>query len=190
MSISRFAKSILYQLAALGLLAVTVYLIMSMRTTGELERSYFRSSTYLLISSTVFLGTGIYSYRSYSKNHREYASDSFLLLLTGLISMIASVTAFIQFGGLETPFSESGYTAANVNILIMSVLPLPFFVRGTILAFGHNEDKLLLKRISLAISLLVLIIYILAVPYGGAFRMLRYDRDFSFSASYMDDNDI
>ena len=40
--------------------------------------------------------------------------------------MIAAILTMVNFGGLDEEFYRAGCAAANVNIVLMSALPLPF----------------------------------------------------------------
>ncbi|MDD3693619.1 MAG: hypothetical protein PHX02_06945 [Oscillospiraceae bacterium] len=188
MGVSRFVKAILYLAAAALLLAVSVYFQHSMRTQGGLEAAYFRSCTYLYLVSFAIAGIGLYSYLSYSRKHREYAADSIFLLLLGLTLIFLSILNIIKFGGLYAPFGNEGFFAANVNIIVLSLMPLPFFVRGFILAISKEQGKPgRLKRAALIISALTAAVYIAAAVSGGIFRLVYFDTDHSFSSAYIQD---
>mgnify|MGYP000935704329 CR=1 FL=1 len=190
MCVSRFVKAILYLAAAALLLAVSVYFQGSMRTQGGLETAYFRSCTYLYLVSFIIAGIGLYSYLSYSRKHREYAADSIFLLLFGLTLIFLSVLIIFKFGGLYSPFNNEGFIAANVNIVALSLMPLPFFIRGFTLALSKEQGKPKLKRAALILSTLIAALYIVVAVSGGIFRLVYFDTDHSFSSAHIQHDDV
>lgn len=188
MKISRCTKAVIYQIAAIVLTGVTVYFLLPMRSEEGLEAAYFRSNTFLFVSAAVLLGTGIYTLLSYTRRHREHLPDSVLLLLTGLVLMIMSVATIFVFGGLDSPFTESGYTAANVNIITLSMLPFPFFIRGLVLSFGRSAEQPANRRAAFAAGILAAAAIVLAVLFGGLFRLVEYRQNPSILSSYTENS--
>lgn len=183
MKISRFAKSIAYMFLTLIALVLSTYFQIAMHKANGLEDTYFLSNFYIFIAGAVCLGTAVYSFRSFTKRHKEYKSDSLFFLFTGILLMTAAVFTIISYGGIGDTFDANGYTAANVNIVIMTVLPAPFFIRGLFLALSHREDNPGLRRAALALSAVVAAAYIFSVTLGGMMRFVYYENETAHSPS-------
>lgn len=186
MKISRCFKAVVFQIIGLVLLVAAELVISSMRTQGNIEAGYFRSNTYLFITSIVLLGIGVYSTGAYYKTKQEHRFDMIFFLVAGLLLTVASVVVFILYGGLETPFDSSGFTAANVNITVVSILPIPFIIRGLALSLNREEGKDWMKILSLALSLLAVAAFVLAIVFGDVFKLVYFKDDYVFSKSYAD----
>lgn len=174
MNISRFGKAVAYLAATALLTVISVLLQLGMHREGGLESSYFQSNMVLFLAGAACTGTAVYSYRAYSRRHREHVWDSLFLLIVGLIYLIASVVMFFLFGGLGNEFSEGGYTAANINIVLLTVLPLPFLLRGIVLAVSTREASAARRFGAGLAALLVTLGFLLCVAMGGMMRMVRY----------------
>lgn len=189
MHISRFVKAILYLAVTVLLLVLSASLQMAMHTEGGLENAYFRSSAYIFITAVACLGTAIYSYKAFTKRHSEHKADSLFFFLTGLLLTVSALGVLVFFGGLSSPFGQTGYTAANVNILLMTLIPLPFFIRGAVLAFStHSESRAQRGGILLACGI-VAAAYIAALAGGAMMRMVNYQTDSSYSAGAVNQAD-
>ena len=174
MRISRFLKSILYLVLALALTVVSLLLQRGFQDAETLSAAYFQSDLYLFVMAAACLGTAVYSYRAYTSRHREHASESLFLLLVGIVLMIAAVVAVVGFGGLGEEFTEIGYTAANVNIVLTSALPLPFLIRAYVLTGSccrHEPSRRLPALIACGV---VTLVYLLGLAAGGMMRMVHY----------------
>lgn len=182
--ITRFAKSIVYLVFTTGLLLLSVFFTAGIHNTEQLEQNYFRSTSYLFILAAVLIGAAIYSYQAYTRKYREHVWDSLLLLVTGLVLMGAVLFIILYYGGLEGTFTESGYTAANVNIVVLAMLPLPFFVRTVVLAFSLQEPRRG-RRLGVQIACAVLLAgMILTFALGGLLGMVRYTGTDTGDGSY------
>ncbi len=174
MQISRFLKSILYLVLALALTVISTMLQLAFQKSDTLAGAYFQSNLYMFVMAAACIGTSVYSFRAYTRRHREHASESVFLLVVGIVLMIASIVTVVSFGGLGEEFTEAGYTAANVNILLTTALPLPFLVRAFILAIScarHEPSRRLPALIACGI---VTAVYLLSLIFGGMMRMVHY----------------
>lgn len=189
MNITRFAKSIAYLAAAALLIAVSVFFQLGMHSEGGMETSYFRSNLFLFIAAAGCLGTGVYSYIGYVRRHREHAFDSLFLVIVGAVVMAAFLFVFLNFGGLGDTFEKDGYTATNVNIVMLTLLPLPFLIRGIVLALSTRDDSKARRRGVQIAALLVTAGMIASLAFGGMMRMVRFDESSSFSDEVSDDSD-
>ena len=184
MRITRFAKSIVYLVFTTGLFLLSVFFTAGIHNAEHLEQNYFRSTSYLFILAAVLIGGAIYSYQAYTRKFREHAWDSLLLLVTGLVLMGIVLFIILYYGGLEGTFTESGYTAANVNLVVLAVLPLPFFVRTAVLALSLQEPRRG-RRLGVQIACVVLLAgIIVAFALGGLLGMVRYTGTETGDGSY------
>lgn len=174
MKVTRFAKSIVYLVFTTGLFLLSVFFTTGIHNSEHLEQNYFRSTSYLFILAAVLIGGAIYSYQAYTRKYREHAWDSLLLLLTGLALMGTVLFIILYYGGLEGTFTESGYTASNVNIVVLAMLPLPFFVRTAVLVLSLQEPRRGRRLIVQIACAALLVGMILAFALGGLLDMVRY----------------
>ncbi len=175
MKISRFLKTILYLVLTAILLGISTSLQLAFHRQESLAAAYFQSNLYLFIMAAACLGTAVYSYRAYTRRHREHAADSLFLLLLGIVLMVAAVLTMVSFGGLGEEFTKTGYTAANVNIVLMSALPLPFLIRAIVLAVSCGRHEPSRRTPALIACGVVAAAYVLCLALGGMMRMVRYD---------------
>lgn len=189
MKLTRFAKAILYILLTAVLLALSSVFQTAMHTEGKLEEHYFQSNSFLFIFAAVLLGSAVYAYLSYTRRHREHLSDNLILFAVGLALMVTVVTVVLSYGGLEGPFTESGYTAVNINIIVLSVLPLPFWIRAGVLAFSTREDSRIRRRIVQTGFFLLTAAVIVLAATGCMWRMERYTQDGGYDTSQLYNNE-
>lgn len=163
MNISRFAKAVAYECLTALLLVVSAIFQTAMHTKGQMEEAYVRSNVLLFLAAAVLLGVGVYSLMSYTRRHRQHVWDSVFFLVIGFVFMVAAVMTIVNFGGLEGTFTESGYTAMNVNVVLLTALPAPFWIRSVILACSTREKSagkrigVLAGAVALAAAMAVLI---------------------------------
>ncbi len=173
MSISRFVKAIAYEILTALLLIISALFQAAMHTEGQMEKAYFQSNTFLFIAAATFLGVGVYSLVSYTRRHRQHILDSVFFLIVGLLLMAAVLVAILLYGGLEGTFDASGYTAVNLNLILLTLLPALFFVRSVILAFSTREG--LAKRLGVQLGLLVLAAAaVVLLATGRLMRLAEY----------------
>lgn len=189
MRVSRFLKLVLYLVLALALTIFSTMLQRAFQNTETLSSAYSQSNLYLFVVAAACLGTAAYSYRAYTRRHREHASDSLFLLIVGIVLMIASIITTVSFGGLEEEFTQIGYTAANVNILLTTFLPLPFLVRALVLAASCSRHEPSRRVPAFVACGIVLVVYLLSLTLGGMMHMVHYTEmppDSSASSSISD----
>ncbi|MDD2362807.1 MAG: hypothetical protein PHH84_07645 [Oscillospiraceae bacterium] len=177
LKISRSGKALAYQISTIIITAFTFYFVRLMNSAETIEAAYFRSNSYMFAVASVLLGCGIYSYISYTRHYREHAGDSLLLVLVGLALMIISVSSTIVFGGLDMPFTEQGYNAANINIIALSALPIPFFIKGLVLSLGRGFEKKPNQISAWVACGVVAVLIIIAFLLGGMFSLVEYRQE-------------
>lgn len=175
MTLSRFAKSLLYTGAAAVLTVLSVYYQRMLHQKGGPAEGYFAIHRVLFFVSVVLMGIAVYSFLSYTRKQKRHRADSLMLLVTGVSLMAVTIALWIGFGGVQEPFDATGYMAVNIQITTLTVLPVPFWIRGLVLACTTHEDnkgkRLAAKLASLAVALLMAVL----VAVGGMMRMMYYD---------------
>ena len=177
MNISRFGKMWAYLAVTVILTAISTGLQLGMHKEGGLEPSYFQSNMVLFLVGIACTGTAVYSYRSYSRRYREHIWDSLFLLIVGLIYLMASIVMFFLFGGLGNEFTQGGYDAANINIVLLTLLPVPFLIRGILLALSTREARASRRLTAGIAALAVTVGFVACVALGGMLRMVRYTEE-------------
>lgn len=183
MNISRFAKCIVYEVVTALLLGIGVAFQTAMHNPGGPETAYFRSGTFLFLLAITLIGTAVYSFLSYTRRHRQHRADSLFWLLTGLAVMTVSLVVFFLFGGLERPFPETGYTAVNVNVAVLTVLPVPFLVRAFVLALSTREEQRAKRRGVQIAALALTVVLAVLLAAGQTLHMVRYTGESASSNS-------
>lgn len=175
MTLSRFAKSLLYTGAAAVLTVLSVYYQRMLHQEGGPADGYFAIHRVLFFVAIALMGVAVYSFLSYTRKQKRHRVDSLMLLATGVLLMAVTIALWIGFGGVQEPFDATGYMAVNIQIATLTALPLPFWIRGLVLACTtHEENKgkrLGAKLASLAVAVLIVVL----VAVGGMMRMMYYD---------------
>ena len=174
MRITRFAKAIAYECLTALLILLSFALQNGLQQTEQLEAAYGRSNLFLFIAAAVLLGVGVYSLMSYTSRHREHILDSIFFIVVGVFYMAAAMIVFLTYGGLEGTFTQSGYTAANINLVLLSALPVPFWVRTVVLVFSTREKSVGRRAgVQIICGLLAAVLVGLALT-GRYMHMLTY----------------
>lgn len=176
MNISRFAKAVAYECLTAILFLISVFSQAVLHHEDGPEAGYFRCGLILFIAASTLLGVGVYSMMAYTWRHREHILDSVFLLAVGIVLMVAVITQVILYGGLEAPFDEAGYTAANIHIVLMAILPVPFLIRSIILAFSTREKGGKRLGVQIGAGALTLVLVVLAA-IGPYMRFVHYEGD-------------
>lgn len=174
MRITRFTKAVIYEFLTALLLLLSFLFQRDLRDAAQIETAYGRSNWFLFIAAAVMLGVGVYSIMSYTRRYREHILDSVFFILLGVLYMVAFMTVFLMYGGLEGTFDESGYVAANINIILIGALPLPFLIRTIVLVFSTREPRVG-RRVGVQIvcGLLTAVLAVLIFT-GNYLRMAEY----------------
>ncbi len=172
----RFAKAIGYAAATAALLAASVFFCLPMYSETAVVTGYFRSVNYLFVLAFVLIGTAIYAHRAYIRRHREHRADFWLLLVSGVLTLVIALLDFWQFGGLQTTSEGTVWsTAINLNLVWLSVLPLPFLARTLWLALPAALERKGLCRAARIAGLLVAVAYIALAVGRFTLRTVSYD---------------
>lgn len=175
MTITRMAKGIAYLVGTVLLTSISVALQTAMHTEGGLEENYFRSDLALFLIAATVMGIGVYSWISYTRRHKEHLPDSLFLTIIGLVLMMLTVFVVVSYGGMEGTFDKTGHTAVNLNIVLLSAMPLPFLIRAVILAVGAGRDNPAGRTgLLIACGMVAAAMVILAFT-GGVMKLSDYD---------------
>ncbi len=177
MTLSRFVKSLLYTGAAAVLTALSVYYQQMLHAPQGPEEGYFAVHRVMFFVAVILMGVAVYSFMSYTRKQKRHRIDSLILLITGVLLMVATLALWIGFGGVQEPFDSAGYTAVNIQIACLTVLPLPFWVRGLVLACTTHEDSRAKRLGAKLFSLAVAIVLVVLIAAGGIMRMMYYEDD-------------
>lgn len=180
---TRFAKAMVYFLLTLVLLGISVLFQLRMNNSAGLVKAYFQSNLYFFIAACTLTGTGIYSYRAYTRRHREHVMDSLFLTVVGLVLLLFIVLMFFEFGGLGDEFHDAGHTAANLNAVALLVLPAAFWVRGVCLALSTKDNSRCKRRVAVLAAAGVAVLIVVLVAAGCLMKMTHYEEPSEFSAA-------
>ena len=172
MRVTRFVKSMAYLAAGAVTLILSVIFQRSIHTSGTAV-AFTRALILLFAFGCTFVGTAIFSYRSYTKIHEEHRFDSLFLLLCGAPVLLYSVVVFVNYGAYTDLFyAQTGAAVTNVTITVMSAIPIPFMLRGILL--GANRDNSpMQKRIFYVFIAVLGVMFILGAVLGGFMTMKR-----------------
>ena len=175
MTLSRFAKSLLYTIGAVIFGVLSVYYQGQLHAADGPESGYFAVHRIMFLLSVVLMGVGVYSFLSYTRRKKHHRSDSLMLLVTGMGLMAVTLALWIGFGGVQEPFDTTGYTAVNIQIVALTVLPIPFWIRGLVLACTTHEDNAKKRWAAKLASLAAAVMMVVVIACGGMMRMMYFD---------------
>lgn len=174
MRITRFAKAIVYECFTALLIVLSFVFQNGLQNPEQMEIAYSRSNWFLFITAAVLLGVGVYSLMSYTSRHREHILDSVFFIVIGVFYMVAAMIVFLTYGGLEGTFTQSGYTAANINLVLLSALPAPFLVRTIVLVFSTREKSVARRTVVQIVCGLLAAALVALILTGRYMHMLTY----------------
>ncbi len=135
MKITKCVKAVGYALLAVCLTALAVWTVAPLHNSVDYVTAYWRSDILLFLTACSVLGIGVYSFVGYTRRHPIHRVDSWFFMTVGAILLVFTVVVICRFGGItEEYFNAAANAALNLNVGAASVLPLPFLVRGWILA--------------------------------------------------------
>lgn len=135
----RFAVYAVLSAVSAVLAAVFVF---GMHGADGPEDAYFGAGRYLLAAAAILFSGGIVFYREYAKQHPAFASDAWLTIAVGVVTLVCCLILWLSYGGLQPPFALTAYMAINLRIGLLSLLPLPFTVRlFTLIPTRGNATK-------------------------------------------------
>ena len=146
MKITRAAKAVVYLVCALLLLVLSIWLQSRLHNLDTMQAAYFRANTCLLAGGVVLTGVAAYSWRAYTRRHSEHRVDSLFLLIAGLLILISGLFSALSFGGLSDIADNRWISAVNLNIVFLSLFPVPFFARSLVLSAKNENTSPIVRR--------------------------------------------
>ena len=97
------------------------------------------------------------------------------MTIIGLVLMILTVFVVVSYGGMEGTFDKTGHTAVNLNIVLLSAMPLPFLIRAVILAVGAGRENPAGRTGLLIACGMVAAAMVILLFTGGVMKLSDYD---------------
>lgn len=174
MKVTKSSKAVLWAVVSLILMAVAVWIIAPLRVSQDIVSSYLGSCVRLFCVACCLLGTGVYCFIGFTRRHKEHRTDTWFLLIVGLILLVLSVIIILRFGGMmEENFDDTSNAAINLNIGLCSVLPLPFLVRTWALAASSRLSKAQ-RAVAVLAAMAAAVVYIVLVFNGSLFGSVEH----------------
>lgn len=168
-----FVRTVGY--AALSALLTTFAVLWQrkMHTEGMLARGFSSALFGCFVIACCLIGGAAYAYVCYVRRHPPFRSDVLLCGITGLVLMVLTTVCFLNYGGVDSTFTEKGYVGANFLIVLTSVLPLPFVCRMLTAATARTERRGL-RYVKWGIVAAVLIGLVTLTATGNLFETMVY----------------
>ena len=165
-------RSVAYTAAGALLSWAVAARLRDMQQNGP-ENAFFETLFFAFAIACVLIGGAAYAFLSYVRRHPTYRSDVILCGVTGLLLMVVALVCFLRYGGVSGAFDEEGYRIVNWCTVLLSVLPLPFFLRAGAAAIPAGPDRRmnLVKRI---VALCGMALYAVLIITGHLFTALSY----------------
>jgi len=138
MIITRFTKSVAYLSVAALFCLLSIWLTVPLHNEQTYMGAYMKAVLFLFLCGCIFLTAALYSHSYLSKKNREHRRDTSFFLIFGLILLIGDIALILLYGGIAM---EPDYTSANIAIVLLALLPLPFWIRGIVLAFSNDHKN-------------------------------------------------
>ena len=162
-----FKKQLIAQIAAVGTLALAVWL------GCELRAPYRAVGTALLVAFLIagcMVGCGIFARFQKSDGMKHYRSDCRMFIFTGIGILLAVLGVFLMFAGVRDILDESGREAANWMVFVLSMFPLPFLTRAAACSlFSKDENKprrTVMRVITAALWLAAVVLTVCGLLFG------------------------
>jgi len=164
--ITKCTKAVTYAVLAVCFTVFAVWTVSPLHNAADFVTAYWRSDILLFLTACSVLGVGVYSFWAYTRRRKTHRADSWFFILTGAALLAFSVAVILRFGGItEENFDMAAGAALNLNIGAVSAIPLPFLVRGWILActarFSHKQ-----RTVAVIAAAIATAVYLAAVISG------------------------
>lgn len=166
MKITKCGKAVTYAVLTVFLTAFAMWIVSPLHNAADHVTAYWRSDILLFLTACSVLGVGVYSFVGYTRHRSAHRADSWFFIVTGAVLLVFSVAVILRFGGItEENFDTAAGAALNLNIGAASALPLPFLVRGWVLActarFTRRE-----RIVSVTAAAVATVVYLSVVISG------------------------
>ena len=173
MKITRSVKVIVYLVCALLMLAMSIWVQSRFHNSETMHAAYFFANAYLLIGGVVLTGVAAYSWGAYTRRHSEHVVDSLFLLVVGLLVLVSGLFSVLSFGGLSDVSDNRWISAVNLDIVFLSLFPIPFFGRSLVLCIKNEEALPVLRRGVPILCAGVIVLYVVLCCAGVFARYIR-----------------
>lgn len=158
MKITKCVKAVAYAALAACMTLLAVWTVSPLHNAADSVTAYWRSDILLFVTACSVLGIGVYSFVGYTRRHKSHRADSWFFMAVGAVLLVFAVTVICRFGGITAEnFNDASIAALNLNIGTASVLPVPFLVRGWILActagFSKRERRVAVIAVAVATAI-------------------------------------
>ncbi len=134
MKITKCGKAVAYAVLSVCLTALAIWIVSPLHNAAEYMAGYWRSDILLFLTACTLLGIGVYSFFAYTRR-TAHRVDSWYFMAVGAVLLVFSVVVIVRFGGITAEnFDVTATAALNLNVGAAGVLPIPFLVRGWVLA--------------------------------------------------------
>lgn len=164
----QFVKSLLYAALTVGFLAFVVVYYSGVHKIDQIDVSYFRAQRVIFIIGAILLGIGI-PLRKHQK------ADAWFLSLLGGALLAAFLLLFLSFGGITGAFDETGYAAANAQMVILDFAAIACFVRCAVLCGGLRDARSSQKWAARLTCVVLAVVMMCLIITGTGTRFARYD---------------
>lgn len=171
-AMTRFARTWVYGIGTAGLIALSVWLQAQIHSTAGPETGFRRAVGALFLVAFCLVGGTVYLRLTAARERTELKREAWFGFAVGAVLLCVMVVCFVLYADLPDTFQREGYTAANLLIVVLSLLPLPFVVRTDTLALT-TEDTPSRRRTARCVGGAVTLLYIVSLAAVG-FRTLTY----------------
>ncbi len=138
-----FTKQLVAQIATACTLAFSAWLCCEMHAP---ERPFGSAMLYAFLLAGCMTGSGLFFRFQKMPALKPYRAECRMFLYSGLVLLVAVVWIFLSYGGTRDILSEDGRKACNALIMVLSMFPLLFLFRATVVSlFARDDNKSRLK---------------------------------------------
>ncbi len=170
---TRFVRTWVYGIWTTGLIGLSAWLQAQIHSSAGPETGFRHAVVALFLLAFCLVGVTLYLRMTTARERPEIKREIWLGFTVGLALLCVMVVCFVLYGNLPDTFPKEGYIAANLLIVVLSLLPLPFVVRTDVLALTTEETPPR-RRIAWCVGGVVTLAYILLIACGGMLRLLTY----------------
>lgn len=170
-----FVKALTYELFSALLIGLSVWWQQAIRMDGNIEHGYRLAFFGCFLLACCVMAVAFTIRSLHLKELKPFKSEITFGIFFGIVLIVLMVINFFVYGGLSGSFEESGYTASNIMLLFLSVLPLVGLVYSLIYVLYSKDENASRKKLILFLCVALWVIYILLAVFGITFRTISYE---------------
>lgn len=170
---SRFARTWVFGALTAGVLWLSAWLQAAIHSEAGPEAGFHRAVTALLLLAFCLLGVGVYLRMTAARRQPALRREAWFGVATGGVLLCVMLVCFVMYGNLPDTFPEEGYTASNLLLILLALLPAPFVLRIDLLALPAGEEPRA-RQIAMRCAGVLLTIAYLVILAAVGFRLLTY----------------